>query len=318
MKILFFGTPDFAVPSLKILCENGFKPEFVITAPDKPSGRGLKLSPSPIKEFALAQGVVVLQPISLKDPEFQEKLRSVKPDLGVVVAFRKMPESVWAMPKIGSINLHGSLLPNYRGAAPIHHAVINGEMETGLTTFFLRAEIDEGDIIFSESLKIGENETTGELSSRMMVSGASLLLKTVQAIQSGDVQKIPQKSLGNVKFPLAPKLSKEFCKVNWAKSATEIHNFIRGLSPFPGAFSFLAQPGMELNRVGMVRSVLVETESKGTPGEISGVEKGEFMIQCGIGKIKILELKPEGKKAMDTASFLRGARLIPGACFISV
>src|SRR5690606_29368177 len=234
LKIIFMGTPEFAVPSLEILVTNQYNVVAVITAPDKPQGRGRKIAYSPVKEAALKYNIPVLQPEKLKAPEFLEQLKSYGANLQIVVAFRMLPEVVWAMPKIGTFNLHASLLPNYRGAAPINWAIMNGEKETGVTTFFLQHEIDTGEIIFQEKVNISENETAGELHDKLMLVGADLVIKTLDAIKENTVITSPQKDNCNLK--LAYKIFKPTCKIDWNKTASEIHNHIRGLSPYPTAF----------------------------------------------------------------------------------
>jgi methionyl-tRNA formyltransferase len=237
LKIIFMGTPEFAVPSLKILVENNYNVVAVITAPDKPSGRGLKLTPSAVKEYALQQNLPILQPTNLKSEDFLAELKSYQAEVQVVVAFRMLPESVWNMPKHGTFNLHASLLPNYRGAAPINWAIINGEKETGCTTFFLKHEIDTGDIIFQEKEPIEATDNAESLYHRLMHKGAELVLKTIKAISQGSVNTIPQKFSGEHKN--APKIFKETCQINWNKKSTEIRDFIRGLSPYPGAWTII-------------------------------------------------------------------------------
>jgi methionyl-tRNA formyltransferase len=227
------GTPEFAVPSLEILAENKFNVVAVITAPDKPQGRGQKLVASPVKQCAEKLGIPVLQPTNLKSPEFIEELRSYNANLQVVVAFRMLPEVVWAMPSYGTFNLHGSLLPQYRGAAPINWAIMNGEKETGVTTFFLQHDIDTGRIIFQETEPILDDDDVGTLYQRLMVKGAALVLKTVRAIEAEKYPSVPQPA--GVEIHHAPKIFKETCEVNWDRPSKEICNFVRGLSPYPGA-----------------------------------------------------------------------------------
>src|SRR6478736_8938465 len=234
LRIVFMGTPEFAVPSLEILVENKFCVVTVITAPDKPQGRGQKLSYSPVKECALKHNIPVLQPTNLKSPEFQEELKSYHANLQIVVAFRMLPEVVWAMPALGTFNLHASLLPQYRGAAPINWAIINGEKETGATTFFLKHEIDTGSIIFQEKEPILDSDNVGSLYERLMIKGAGLVLKTVRAIEQGDYPSVVQPA--NIDIKHAPKIFKETCEINWNQSSEAVRNFVRGLSPYPGAW----------------------------------------------------------------------------------
>lgn len=234
MKIVFMGTPEFAVASLDALSAAGFEIVGVVTAADKPAGRGQKLQESAVKKYAVEKGFKVLQPLKLKDPDFVQELKSLHADLQVVVAFRMLPEIVWDMPAKGTINLHASLLPQYRGAAPINHAIINGETESGATTFFLKHEIDTGDVIFSEKVAIAPDDTAGDLHDHLMVAGAGLLVKTVRAIAEGNYKEQPQPVSGELKH--APKIFKEFCSVDWNQPVKTVYNLIRGLSPYPTAF----------------------------------------------------------------------------------
>src|SRR5688572_14256950 len=237
LRIIFMGTPEFAVPSLEILLENNFNVVAVITAPDKPQGRGQEVVGSPVKECALKYHVPVLQPTNLKSPEFLEELKSYNANLQIVVAFRMLPESVWSMPSLGTFNLHGSLLPQYRGAAPINWAIINGEKETGVTTFFLKHEIDTGSIIFQEKEPIHDSDDIGSLYERLMKRGSQLVLKTVKAIETGNYPTVPQPQ--GIEIKHAPKIFKETCEINWDQSTGQIINFVRGLSPYPGAWTVL-------------------------------------------------------------------------------
>lgn len=292
------GTPDFAVPSLEILVKNGYDVVGVITAPDKPAGRGLKLTESAVKQFAVAHGLKVLQPAKLKAPEFLEELKALKPDLQVVVAFRMLPEVIWSLPPRGTINLHGSLLPDYRGAAPINWAVINDEQETGVTTFFIEKEIDTGKIIFQEKIPIGMDDTAGELHDRMMHIGAQLILKTVQAIESGNAPAIKQ--LPSTSLKTAPKLTREGCQINWSFSAIEIFNFIRGLSPYPGAWTL---------HEGKVFKIYRATKFFKTPDVAPGTflfSGKDLKITTFDGFIIPKEVQLEGKKRMSIEEFLRG------------
>lgn len=299
------GTPEFAVPSLEILVENKFNVVAVITAPDKPQGRGQKLTASPVKESALKHNIPVLQPVNLKAPEFIEELKHYQANLQVVVAFRMLPEIVWAMPEFGTFNLHASLLPQYRGAAPINWAIMNGEQETGATTFFLKHEIDTGSIIFQEKEPIHETDTVGSLYERLMHKGAQLVLKTVKAIETGSYPSIPQDM--NVEIKHAPKIFKETCEINWAQSSKKIVDFIRGLSPYPAAWTVLNGKTFKIFR-----------------GEVSAddsrqltVDRGQFRtdnkthldIKTSDGWVSILELQPEGKKRMALSEFFRGNKV---------
>ncbi len=295
------GTPDFAVASLAALKEAGFNIVGVITAADKPAGRGQKLNESAVKKYAIANNLRVLQPQKLKDPEFLAELRSLKADLQVVVAFRMLPEVVWNMPPKGTINLHGSLLPQYRGAAPINHAVINGEKETGVTTFFLKQEIDTGDVIFSESLPITEDDSAGSLHDKLMKLGAELIVKTVQKIEINDYQEKPQPMSGELKS--APKIFKDFCQINWKQDNQTVYNHIRGLSPYPTAFTFLLEKTLKIFKVEMEN---IQPEI--TAGEYLTDSKTYLKFATNTGFINLLDLQLEGKKRMQIDEFLRGMR----------
>lgn len=318
LRIVFMGTPEFAVASLDALVKAGFNIVGVVTAPDKPAGRGMKLQESAVKKYAVENRLKVLQPEKLKNPEFLDELRSLQADLQIVVAFRMLPEVVWNMPPKGTINLHGSLLPQYRGAAPINWAVINGEKETGVTTFKLKHEIDTGDILLQESFPIGENETAGEVHDKMKEIGAQLLVKTVKGIAEGTLKEMPQSAVGsqqltmgneqlaNSEHPLkhAPKIFTETCKIDFSKTVEEVHNLIRGLSPFPGAFTYLNDKVLKIYR------------SEASPSPSGGRAYGSFetdgksflKFACSNGYILVRELQLEGKKKMQIDEFLRGYR----------
>ena len=299
MRIVFMGTPDFAVPSLRILVENGFDVVGVITATDKYGGRGNKrLIQSAVKQYALDQNLHILQPKNLKDPEFVEELRALDADLQVIVAFRMLPEVVWSMPKLGSINLHGSLLPKYRGAAPIHWAVANGERETGVTTFFLKHKIDTGDMLFQEELSIGENDTTGDVHDRMMDLGAETVLKTVQAIESNNYELKPQNDTAATK---APKVFHRDCEVNFDQDTEKVHNFIRGMSPFPAAWTMLEGKKLKLFRCHKA----IESHSL-QPGTFETDNRKYLHIATKDGFVCIKELQLQGKKRMRIKDFLNG------------
>lgn len=301
LKIIFMGTPEFAVPSLEILVRNDINVVAVITAPDKPKGRGKKLGTSPVKDFAVANDLPVLQPTNLKSSEFQQELASYKADLQVVVAFRMLPEAVWAMPRLGTFNLHASLLPQYRGAAPINWAIINGEKETGATTFFLKHEIDTGNIIFQQKEPIKEDDNVGSLYERLMHIGAELVLKTVQAVQTGDYPQLPQ--ISNEPLKPAPKLFPETCEIDWAKSAEAIRNFVRGLSPYPGAWTMHDGKKFKIFEVAST-----ELQTKGPIGTMLEIDNS-IVVKTADGTINVLELQAEGKKRMKTQDFLRGNQL---------
>jgi len=302
MKIVFMGTPDFAVASLDALKNAGFDIVGVVTAADKPAGRGQKLNESAVKKYAVEHGLKVLQPLKLKDPEFIDELKSLNADLQVVVAFRMLPEIVWNMPSKGTINLHGSLLPQYRGAAPIIHAIINGEKESGVTTFFLKQEIDTGDVIFSESTPITEEDTAGTLHDKLMGIGARLIVKTVKAIEDGSYTEVPQPMDSELKS--APKIFKDFCEINWQQDNQIVYNHIRGLSPYPTAFTSLNGKTLKVFKI--------EKENKNPEIEAGKFEtdgKTFLKFATNNGYIKLLELQLEGKKRMMVDEFLRGVRL---------
>lgn len=302
LRIIYMGTPEFAVPSLDILVQHGFNVVAVITAPDKPRGRGLNLVPSPVKECALRHNLPVLQPANLKAPEFIEQLRALNANLQIVVAFRMLPEVVWSMPALGTFNLHASLLPQYRGAAPIHWAVINGEKETGITTFFLKHEIDTGSIIFQEKEPIHADDTVGMLYDRLMNKGAALVLKTVRAIAAGDYPAVPQDLSTPAKH--APKIFKETCEINWNQPAEAVRNFVRGLNPFPTAWTTLNGKIYKIHKASVA-----DSGRQGETGQIDTDDKTFLRIRTTDGWVAIDELQPEGKKRMAVAEFFRGNKL---------
>nr|WP_068893299.1 methionyl-tRNA formyltransferase [Pedobacter panaciterrae] len=302
MKIVFMGTPDFAVASLNALVEAGFDVVGVVTAADKPAGRGQKLQESAVKQYAISKGITVLQPLKLKDPLFIDELKALNADLQVVVAFRMLPEIVWDMPAKGTINLHASLLPQYRGAAPINHVIINGEKESGVTTFFLKHEIDTGDVIFSESVAISDDETAGDLHDKLMNVGASLLVKTVKAIAEGNYTEQPQPQSDDLKH--APKIFKEHCLIDWNQSAHKIYNLIRGLSPYPTAFTKLNDKTLKV-----FKAEFEEKEPGISPGSFLSDGKTYLKFAAKDGFIKFTDLQYEGKKRMQVDEFLRGMRL---------
>lgn len=301
------GTPDFAVASLDALVNAGCNIVGVITAPDKPAGRGMKLTESAVKKYAVEKGLHILQPEKLKNPEFIEELRALKADLQIVVAFRMLPEMVWNMPPLGTVNLHGSLLPQYRGAAPIHWAVINGEKETGVTTFKLKHEIDTGDILLQKSFPIGDDETTGEVHDRMKIIGADLLVETVRGLADSSLQKIDQSTIVSGESRVlkhAPKIFTETCQIHWNETAARIHNLIRGLSPFPGALTVLDEKILKVYR--SKKEITTHTHPTGKPFSDG---KTFLKFSCTNGYIHILDLQLEGKKRMLIEDFLRGYRL---------
>ncbi|WKK59942.1 methionyl-tRNA formyltransferase [Sphingobacterium sp. BN32] len=302
MRIIFMGTPDFAVASLKALIDAGENVVAVVTAPDKPAGRGQKLHQSAVKQFAVENNLPVLQPEKLRSPEFIEELRSYQADLQVVVAFRMLPEIVWDMPKNGTVNVHGSLLPNYRGAAPINHAVINGEKKTGVTTFLLQHEIDTGNILLADEVEIKETDDAGTVHDKLMNLGAALIVKTVAAIKQGTVSPIPQSGLiKESEIKHAPKIFKEDCQIDWDRDNSTIYNFIRGLSPYPTAFTHLDNKVLKVYK----------TEKELVPHSYeagSFISDGKTYLKVATldGFIKLREIQIEGKKRMDVADFLRG------------
>lgn len=305
MKIIFMGTPQFAVASLDALIKAGCDVVAVVTAPDKPAGRGQKLNESAVKQYAAANGIKVLQPEKLKDPEFLDKLKSLHADLQVVVAFRMLPEVVWGMPPRGTINLHASLLPQYRGAAPINWVLINGEKESGVTTFFLKHEIDTGDILFTEKITLTGDETAGDLHDRLMHKGAGLLVKTVKGVESGRYNEHPQSALlDGVELKHAPKIFKEDCLIDWQQPAESIYNKIRGLSPYPTAYTFLN------DRILKVFNATFETAEPGIqPGGFLTDNKTYLKFAAPDGYVHLTDVQLEGKKQMDIAQFLRGVKL---------
>lgn len=306
-RIIFMGTPEFAVASLEALVDAGCKVVAVVTAPDKPAGRGLRPSESAVKKFAVAKGIDILQPEKLKDPAFVDALRALKADLQVVVAFRMLPEVVWNMPPLGTVNLHGSLLPQYRGAAPIHWAVINGEKETGVTTFRLKHEIDTGNILLQESFPIGDDETTGEVHDRMKQIGAALLVKTVRGLADGSVHERPQAPEDGAPLKHAPKIFTETCQIHWSNPVDTLHNLVRGLSPFPGALTTLDGKILKV-----FRSSKEHKAHHDTPGSYRSDGKTFLKFACNNGYLHLLDLQLEGKKRMPVEDFLRGYRLAEG------
>ncbi len=304
-SIVYMGTPDFAVEPLKRLLEKQFYVKAVVTVADKPAGRGLKVHSSPVKEFALQQQIPVLQPLRLNDPEFVEQLKALNADLFIVVAFRKLPEVIWKLPKAGCFNLHASLLPQYRGAAPINHAVINGEKTTGVTTFFLNDEIDTGKIIMQRETAIGPDETAGEVHDRLMLIGAELVTETVEAIFNDAHTSVNQPDI-NIELKKAPKIFREDCMINWAQSATSVHNFIRGLSPYPGAFGTLTTSD-GVKELKVLKSALIGKTSSLEPGTAI-IDNNKMLVACNDEFIEILMVQPAGKRSMQVSDYLRGSR----------
>lgn len=314
LRIIFMGTPDFAVASLAALVKAGCNIVGVVTAPDKPGGRGMQLQQSAVKKYAVENNLTILQPEKLKNPEFIDALRSLKADLQIVVAFRMLPEVVWNMPPMGSVNLHGSLLPNYRGAAPINWAVINGEKETGVTTFKLKQEIDTGNILLQESFPINEEDNVGIVHDTMKDVGAALLLKTVKGLADGSIEERPQAQVsggthltGNddrhTGLKHAPKIFTETCQIDFNKTTEEVYNLIRGLSPYPAAFTFLKGKKLKI-----FKSEKLKKASEHIAGNFETDGKTFLQFACADGYIRITDLQLEGKKRMLTEDFLRGYR----------
>ena len=311
LKIIFFGTPDFAVESLGRLVDGGYNVAAVVTMPDKPAGRGRQLQQSDVKRYAVEHGLPVLQPVSLKDETFIEELRSYQAQLFIVIAFRMLPKAVWQMPPLGTFNLHASLLPRYRGAAPINWAVMNGDTETGVTTFFLKHEIDTGDVIQQRSCPIGRHDNVEVVHDRLMAMGADMVLETVDSIIAGTVKPIPQDKMltaGQQPTP-APKIFKDTCRIDWRRPAEQLYNHIRGLSPYPAAWTVLTdETGNEVTTL----KIYVTSEpvpftdgEKAEPGDLKADRK-TLSVACADGWLPVLSLQQSGKKRMDVDAFLRG------------
>lgn len=304
LKIVYMGTPEFAVASLKTLVEVGYNVAAVVTMPDKPIGRGYKTQPSPVKVYAVEQGIEVLQPENLKDENFLEKLRQINADLQIVVAFRMLPQAVWAMPRLGTFNLHASLLPQYRGAAPINWAVINGEKETGVTTFFLKHEIDTGNIILQEKIKIESSDNAGSLHDKLMILGAKLVGQTVEKILSGKVDTFPQPE--NFLLKPAPKIFRQTCRLDFKQNVEALHNLVRGFAPYPGAWLEMKTAAGEVLGVKIFET---ECEFNSDCSQILGrifVERDGFKISCEGGYLLVRELQISGKRRMKSSDFVRG------------
>ena len=313
MKIVYFGTPEIASSQLEAIIAAGYEVAAVVTVPDKPAGRGKKIQSSDVKLTALKYDLPVLQPVSLKSPEFIEELSSYNADLFVVVAFRMLPEVVWSMPPMGTFNLHASLLPQYRGAAPINHAIINGEKETGLTTFLLDKEIDTGEIIMQEKVVIEDDETAGTLHDKLMVLGNKVVVETIKRIEEGKVQSQSQDMIierDNLQLKPAPKIFKEDCKIDWTKDAKSIYDFIRGLSPYPAAHTQFISENNETLDIKVFEVALKENKSEDTDlYKIKTDGKSYLDVVLGKNNISIKVIQQAGKKAMPIADFLRGTRL---------
>ena len=317
LKIVFFGTPDFAVESLRRLVDGGYNVAAVVTMPDKPAGRGRQIHESDVKRFAVERGLPVLQPVSLKDEAFIEELRSLEAQLFIVIAFRMLPEAVWQMPPLGTFNLHASLLPRYRGAAPINWAVMNGDSETGVTTFFLKHEIDTGDVIQQRSCPISRQDNVETVHDRLMVMGANMVIETVNAILEGTVKPIPQEQMlttGQQPTP-APKIYKETCRINWNRTADELYNHIRGLSPYPAAWTVMMDGSGNETTLKVYATGEPEpfaAHESPTPGTLLADRK-TLRVACADGWLQILSLQQSGKKRMDTDAFLRGFTVTEGS-----
>lgn len=311
LRIVYMGTPDFAVESLRALVEGGYNVVGVITMPDKPAGRGYKIQYSPVKQYALEHNLPLLQPEKLKDEAFLEALRIWNADLQIVVAFRMLPEVVWNMPRLGTFNLHGSLLPQYRGAAPINWSIINGDKETGVTTFFLTHEIDTGKIILQERLPIAETDDAGTVHDALMVIGAGLVTRTVDMILDGTVEAVPQE-----RFPIltgelrpAPKIFKDTCRIDWNKTKEEVYNHVRGLSPYPAAWTELVSPAGERLALKVFRTEKIEDTPCGAPGTIRTDRKTFIDAAVADGYIRLASIQLAGKKRMEATAFLNGFKL---------
>lgn len=301
LRIIFMGTPDFAVATLKALVEEGKNIVAVITAPDKPAGRGRKINQSAVKKYAVSNGLPVLQPSNLKDPEFLGELKTLEADLQIVVAFRMLPKQVWAMPKYGTFNLHASLLPDYRGAAPINWAIINGDTKTGVTTFFINEDIDTGAIIKQESIEIDATTSVGMLHDQLMSLGSKVVVETVELIEGGEINPIKQQ---NGTYRPAPKLNKENCRINWHKPALSIYNHIRGLNPYPGAWTVLENNSEQIE-VKIYDGIIIEEAHQYPIGHLV-ISKKKILVAIEDGFFEIKDLKLAGKRRMETISLLNG------------
>lgn len=312
IRIVFFGTPDFAVASLRRLHEAGCNIVGVVTAPDKPAGRGKHMTAPAVKTYALEAGLKVMQPEKLKNKEFVGELRGLEADLFIVIAFRMLPEVVWTMPRLGTFNLHGSLLPRYRGAAPINWAVINGDKETGITTFFLKHEIDTGDVIDCRRIAITDDDDAGSVHDKLMELGAELTLDTVRAIAAGNLTTTPQSELtattGEKPTP-APKIFKETCRIDWSRPAATVRNLVRGLSPYPTAWTELHGVGADACSLKIFRTSLPGLPADGEPGTASVDDAGRLLVNCGDEKLELNDVQAQGRKRMSADAFLRGCRM---------
>jgi len=312
LRLVFMGTPEFAKTTLETLIHHNYKVVGVVTMPDKPAGRGLNLVESPVKQVAVQNQIPVLQPEKLKNPDFIKQLLELDADLFIVVAFRMLPEEVWSMPRIGTINLHASLLPHYRGAAPINHVIMNGETETGVTTFFIEKEIDTGKIIFCEPITISPTETAGELHDRLMSLGAQLITKTIDAVETGIYPAVSQANLlsDGEKIKLAPKIFKDSCRIDWNNKSQKVYNFIRGLSPYPAAWFEVERMSDNLaTTIKVFESEFIVKQHENLPGTIITDDKSYLNIACTDGFVHIKSLQAASKKRLPVIDFLKGTKL---------
>lgn len=317
LRIVFMGTPEFAVPSLKALVEGGYNVVAVVTTPDKPAGRGQRIHESDVKVAARELNIPILQPEKLRDEAFLEALRELKPDLGIVIAFRMLPEVVWAMPRLGTFNLHASLLPQYRGAAPINWAIINGEKETGITTFLLNHEIDKGAIVGQIRMEIGDEDSVGTMYDKLMLRGAGLVVETVERLAAGDVELHSQEGIDESTLRPAPKIFKDDCQIDWHKSGREIVNFVRGLSPYPAAWTTILKSDGEELSAKLFEVSFQEKLHDAEPGSVLTDDKRYIKVACKDGWISILRVQIAGKRALSVKELLLGFRGVSEMKFLS-
>ena len=315
LRIVFMGTPEFAVTSLRALVEGGYNIVGVVTTPDKPAGRGRKIQQSDVKQYAVEQGLPVLQPVKLRDPEFQAELEALKPDLGIVIAFRMLPESVWSLPRLGTFNLHASLLPQYRGAAPINWAIINGESETGVTTFLLNHQIDTGDIIGQVRCPILPSDNIGTLYDKLMNIGSGLVIETVEKIAEGNISPIVQSHIPDSELKPAPKIFKEDCLIDWTMEGEQIVNFVRGLSPYPAAWSYMYKDNVEVNSAKIFSVSFEKAAHQRNEGEVCTDGRTMLKVACKDGWISLDEVQLAGKRRMAIRDLLLGLRDAADYCF---
>ncbi|MBR4148940.1 MAG: methionyl-tRNA formyltransferase [Rikenellaceae bacterium] len=315
LRIVFMGTPEFAVTSLRALVEGGYNIVGVVTTPDKPAGRGRKIQQSDVKQYAVEQGLPVLQPVKLRDPEFQAELEALKPDLGIVIAFRMLPESVWSLPRLGTFNLHASLLPQYRGAAPINWAIINGESETGVTTFLLNHQIDTGDIIGQVRCPILPSDNIGTLYDKLMNIGSGLVIETVEKIAEGNIAPIVQSHIPDSELKPAPKIFKEDCLIDWTMGGEQIVNFVRGLSPYPAAWSYMYKDNVEVNSAKIFSVSFEKAAHQRNEGEVCTDGRTMLKVACKDGWISLDEVQLAGKRRMAIRDLLLGLRDAADYCF---